>query len=204
MGDKNIQEIQINGKTIYIPDYYQRVDSMPDDPEESMPYMVQTENATCFALMFPVDESQSLPRTQEDLIAGIRQFLGENQGLIEVVAESDYVYSIVKTLKQPSGVQYVLTYQKFYPEFIHNIQAFFEETGVTGIRDNVVYEMCRRQDSVGTDEDPFSGWTQDPYDANVKTGALMNISEQEKFDEKFPGFPLSMCREFVRSLVVRG
>ncbi|MBP3804013.1 MAG: hypothetical protein J6I76_08965 [Oribacterium sp.] len=144
MGYKDIQEIQINGKTISIPDYYQRVDSMPDDPEGSLPYMVQTENATCFALMFPVDGSQSLPRTQEELIAGIRQFLGENQGLIEVVAEPDYVYSIVKTLKQPSGVQYVLTYQKFYPEFILNIQAFFEETGMTGIRDNVVYEMCRR------------------------------------------------------------
>ena len=135
-------------------------------------------------------------------IAGIRQFLGENQGLIEAIAETDYVFSIVKTLKQPSGVQYVLTYQKFYPEFILNIQAFFEETGMTGIRDNVVYEMCRRQNIVGTEDDPFSGWTQDPYDANVKTGALMNISEQKQFDEKFPGFPLSMCREFVRTLVM--
>ena len=202
MKNMDIQELHVNGKSVSIPKYYQRVDSMPDDPEGSLPYMVQTENATCFVLMFPVDESQSLPHTQDELIAGIRQFLGENQGLIEVVAESDYVYSIVKTLKQPSGVQYVLTYQKFYSEFILNIQAFFEETGMTGIRDNVVYEMCRRQNIVGTDDDPFSGWTQDPYDANVKTGALMNISEQEQFDEKFPGFPLSMCREFVRTLVM--
>ena len=202
MGNKDLQEIKINDKAVFIPDYYQRVDSMPDDPEGSLPYMVQTENATCFALIFPVDESQSLPREHKELIAGIRQFLNENQGLIEVVAEPDYVYSIVKTLKQPSGVQYVLTYQKFYPEFILNIQAFFEESGMTGIRDNVVYEMCRRQNIVGTDDDPFSGWTQDPYDANLKIGALMNISEQERFDEKFPGFPLSMCREFVRTLVM--
>ncbi|RFZ76022.1 hypothetical protein DS742_25815 [Lacrimispora amygdalina] len=202
MKNMDIQELHVNGKSVSIPKYYQRVDSMPDDPEGSLPYMVQTENAACFALIFPVDESQSLPRTQDELIAGIRQFLGENQGLIEAIAETDYVFSIVKTLKQPSGVQYVLTYQKFYPEFILNIQAFFEETGMTGIRDNVVYEMCRRQNIVGTEDDPFSGWTQDPYDANVKTGALMNISEQKQFDEKFPGFPLSMCREFVRTLVM--
>lgn len=202
MDRKDIQEIKVNDKVVAIPAYYQRVDSMPDDPEGSVPYMVQTENATCFALIFPVDESQSLPRTQEELVAGIRRFLGENQGLIEVVAELNYVYSIVKTLKQPSGVQYVLTYQRFYPEFILNIQAFFEESGMTGIRDNVVYEMCRRQNIVGTDDDPFSGWTQDPYDVNVKSGALMNISEQGQFDEKFPGFPLSMCREFVRTLVM--
>lgn len=202
MKNMDIQELHVNGKSVSIPKYYQRVDSMPDDPEGSLPYMVQTENAACFALIFPVDESQSLPRTQDELIAGIRQFLGENQGLIEAIAETDYVFSIVKTLKQPSGVQYVLTYQKFYPEFILNIQAFFEETGMTGIRDNVVYEMCCRQNIFGTEDDPFSGWTQDPYDANVKTGALMNISEQKQFDEKFPGFPLSMCREFVRTLVM--
>ena len=202
MKNMDIQELHVNGKSVSIPKYYQRVDSMPDDPEGSLPYMVQTENAACFALIFPVDESQSLPRTQDELIAGIRQFLGENQGLIEAIAETDYVFSIVKTLKQPSGVQYVLTYQKFYPEFILNIQAFFEETGMTGIRDNVVYEMCCRQNIVGPEDDPFSGWTQDPYDANVKTGALMNISEQKQFDEKFPGFPLSMCREFVRTLVM--
>lgn len=195
------QNVTINGRTISIPEYYQKADSMPDDPVDSIPYMAQTGNAMCFALIFPVDESKSLPRTKESLIAGIRQFLGENQGLIQVKAAEDYVYSIVKTLKEPSGVQYILTYQKFFPEFILNIQAFFEETGTTGIRDSVGYEMCRRQNLVGTDDDPFTGWARDPYDDSIKEGALMNLSEQEQFDAQFPGFPLSMCREFVRSLV---
>ena len=196
----NYQNVTINGKTVCIPEYYQRVDSMPDDPENSVPYMVQTENAMCFALVFPVDESKSLPRTKEALISGIRQFLGENQGLIQVEAAEDHVYSIVKTLKEPSGVQYILTYQKFLPEFILNIQAFFEEIGTTGIRDSVGYEMCRRQNLVGTEDDPFAGWARDPYDDSIREGALMNLSEREEFDEQFPGFPLSMCREFVRAL----
>ena len=195
-----IQKIAVNDKTISIPDYYQKVDSMPDDPENSIPFMVQTGNAMCFALIFPVDESKSLPRTKEDLIAGIRPFLGENQGLIQVEAFPDHVYSIVKSMKEPSGVQYILTYQKFYPEFILNIQAYFDEIGTTGMRDALAYEMCRRQNLVGSDDDPFAGWVRDPYDETIKTGALMNLSEMEQFDEQFPGFPLTMCREFLHTI----
>ncbi len=196
----NTQDITFNGKTITIPDYYQKVDSMPDDPENSVPYMVQTGNAMCFALIFPVDESKSLPRTKDSLISGIRSFLGENQGLIQVEADEDHVYSIVKSMKKPSGVQYILTYQRFYPEFILNIQAYFDEIGTTGMRDGLVYELCRRENLVGNDSDPFAGWVKDPYDESIKDGALMNLSELERFDTQFPGFPLTMCREFVRAI----
>ena len=202
VGDTEMKKqiITINGKNISIPEYYQKVDSMPDDPEGAIPYMVQTENAMCFALIFPEDESKSLPRNKESLIAGIRQFLGENQGLIQVETADDHVYSIVKTLNEPSGVQYILTYQKFYPEFILNIQAFFEEIGTTGMRDSLVYGWCRKQNLVGTDADPLAGWTRDPYDETIGEGALMNLSELEQFDEQFPGFPLTMCREFISTL----
>ena len=194
------QDVTINGKTISIPEYYQKVDSLPDDPEGSVPYMVQTPNAICLALITPVDESESLPRNKGHLIAGIRQFLSENQGLIQIEVAEDHVYSIVKTLMKPSGVHYTLTYQIFYPDFILNIQAHFEEIGTTGIRDNVVLGWYQRQNLVGNDVDPFAGWNRDPYDESIKEGALMNLSEQEQFDEKFPGFPLSMCREFVKAL----
>ena len=201
MNKTDIQKIEICGKDLYIPGYYQRVDSEPGDPEESMPFMVQSPNAMCLAFVFPTDESKSLPRNKEDLISGIRQFLTDKQGLIQVEVEPDYVYSIVKTLKEPSGVQYVLTYQRFYHEFILNIQGFFEEIGTTGIRDNTIFAMYKQQNLIGTEGDPFAGWTKDPYDDSIKNGALMNISEQERFDEKFPAFPLSLCREFIRTVV---
>lgn len=191
------QEVKVNGKSILIPDYYQKAAPMPDDPKDSVPYMVQTGNARCFVLIFPVDTSKSLPRTKESLIAGIRPCLGENQGLIQAEAYEDCVFSIVKTLKEPSGVQYILTYQKFYPEFILNIQAYFEEIGTTGIRDTIAYEICRGQNLVGYDDEPFAGWMRDPYDENIRDGALMNLSETEQFDRQFPGFPLTMCREFL-------
>ena len=64
----------------------------------------------------------------------------------------------------------------------------------------MVFEMFRREQAGGENEDPFKGWTCDPYDEKIDKGALMNISEQERFDEIFPGFPLSMCRELVRFL----
>ena len=103
------QNVTINGKSISIPEYYQKVDSLPDIPEDSVPYVVQTENALCLVLISAADYSKSLPKDKDSLIAGIRQYLGENQGLIQVETAEDYVYSIVKTLQEPSGVQYILT-----------------------------------------------------------------------------------------------
>ena len=192
------QEIYVNGETLCIPGYYQKVDSMPGDPENSVPYEVQTPNAGCIAFISAVDVSKALPRKQEELIGGIRHFLADNQGIIEVVTEKDYVYSIVKNLRKPSGVQYILTYQKFCGNLIVEIQAFFEENGTTGIRESMVYAVLHNEKLIGDEKKPLAGWTKDPYDENVKTGALMNISEQEQFDEKFPGFPLSMCRDFIK------
>ena len=93
-----------------------------------------------------------------------------------------------------------MTYQKFFSDFILNIQAYFEEIGTTGIRDTIGYELCRRQHLVGNGDDPFEGWAKDPYDETIKTGALMNLSEMEQFDEQFPGFPLTMCREFIHTI----
>ena len=195
------QVIKVNGESVAFPTYYQKVDSMPGDPENSVPYEVQTPNAGCIAFISAEDYSKALPREQDELIGGIRHFLSDNQGLIEVVAENDYVYSIVKNLKEPHGVQYILTYQKFYKDFLINIQGFFEEAGTTGIRETMVYALLKGEDVLGSDDDPFAGWMKDPYDDSITTGARMNLSEQEEFDEKFPGFPLSMCRELVKCLI---
>ena len=196
------QAISVNGVNIFIPEYYKKVDSMPGDPENSVPYEVQTENAGCIAFLSAVDYSRQLPREKDELISGIRHFLAENQGLIKVDVGKDYVYSIVKNLREPRGVQYILTYQRFCEDFILNVQAFFEEAGTTGIRDTMVYALCRNEGLLGDDdENPLAGWTQDPYDAEITKGALMNLSEQEQFDEQFPGFPLSVCREFINCVV---
>ncbi len=191
------KNILINGEKLSIPAYYQQVKSEPGDPDNSIPLVVNTEYARCIAFASPVDYSKALPRKQEDLIDGIRSYLADNQGLIKVVSEKDYVYSIVKNLKEPHGVQYILSYQRFCKDFILFVQAFFEEMGTTGLRDSMIFSLMKKEGKVGTKEDPFAGWTRDPYDETYRKGALMNISESEVFDEKFPGFPLTLCRELI-------
>ena len=88
---------------VSIPDYYQQVDSTSDDPEGSIPLMVRTGNAVCFMLLNPIRHDQAIPRDQENLIQGVRQFLGDNHGLIKIETGSDYSYSIVKTLLRKYG-----------------------------------------------------------------------------------------------------
>ncbi len=111
------------GMTVSIPDYYQKVKSEQEDPDNSIPFMVQTDNARCLAFVYPDVYEHAIPQGEETLIQGVRQFLAGNQGLVEIETGEDYAYSIVKTLKQPSGVQYILTYQKLFPEKIMCVQA---------------------------------------------------------------------------------
>ncbi len=194
------QDIVINGRIIQIPKYYQRVDSMPEDPANSVSYMASTENAMCLLIVYSVDFSGSLPHDASELISGVRHYLSENQGIIEAETDANHAYSIVKTIKEPSGVQYTLTYQRFLSDMIIQIQGFFEENGITGIRDNVVFEMCRRENLVGSEDNPLDGWMSDPFDPSITRGALMNLSERDQFDPMFPDSPLSMCRGVVSTL----
>ena len=195
----DMKSIEINGKTVYIPAYYQQVDSTPEDPEGSIPFMVKTDQAICFLLIYPIALSETVPREQTDLIQGISQFLTKKQALILAEADDDKAYSIVKTAMEPSGMEYTLTYQKFYKDFAINITGFFEEDGTTGFRDTMVYELCRRDGSVGSEKDPFAGWKLDPYGCADKDDLMMNLSEQEQYDEHFPAHPLSMCRELIKT-----
>jgi hypothetical protein len=196
------KNVIINEMSLNLPSYYQQVESMPDDPADSIPFMVQTGNASCLVLAKPITMDQAIPFEQRAAIDGIRSFLQENQGIIEVNGEEGYIYSIVKTLRKPSGVQYCLTYQQFFDrDHILMVQGFFDEIGTTGMRDAVVYELSIRKGMIGSDSDPSAGWAKDPYDPLYMQGALMNLSEQEQFDDKFPGHPLSMCRELVRTII---
>ena len=47
----------------------------------------------------------------------------------------------------------------------------------------------------------LAGWMRDPFDEDWKKGVLMSVSELEEFDQFFPGFPLTLCREFIGALI---
>ena len=198
----DLQKIDILGMTVTIPAFYRKLNSMPDDPPKSVSYGGHTEHTDCFIRIFPIRKADSFPKSKEEIILMTRHNMENDQGIIQIEAYEDYAYSIIKSMKEPHGVLYTLTFQKFYSDLTLNIQAFFEESGTTGIRDAAVFETCLRKKLVALEnEGRMKGWTRDPYDASITQGALMNLSEREQFDAAFPDFPLSMCRKLVKSMI---
>lgn len=194
------KKVQVQADTLYIPEEYQTMELGANAPQGAAGYAITTDNAYGYVLIMTQDLSKSLPREQEDLVKGIRHYLKENQGLVEVVTGDDYVYSIVKTLRDPVGVEYLMTYHKYFDDHILVAQAYFTETGMTGIRESMVGVILANKGVLKLGE-PDNGWNFDPYDPDIKTGARMNLSEKREYDAMFPGFPLSECRRLIKSIL---
>jgi len=191
--------------TVDIPDMFVKMESLPEDPQDSVSYGIRDSGTGSFLMIYPIPNAQAMPLTEPQIIIdSIHRFMNENQGLIKVDAgctESGhiYAYSIVKNLKEPSGVQYILTFQIEHGAEVINVQAFFDEMGMTGMRDAMVYDKAVRDGFVK--QGSFDGWSCDPYDPDYTQGKPMNLSEDERYDSSFPQHPLSEARSFVRYLI---
>lgn len=194
------KKVQIYGDTIYIPAEYQTIELEADAPQGAEGYEIITDNTYGYVVIMPQDLSKSLPREQDNLVKGIRHYLKENQGLVEVVTCDDYVYSIIKTLQDPFGVEYLMTYHKYFVDHILVAQACFNERGMTGIRESMVGVILANKGVLKLGE-PDNGWNFDPYDPSIKTGERMNLSENREYDAMFPGFPLTECRRLVKCIL---
>jgi len=194
-----------NSMTADIPDKFRKMDSMPEDPKDSVAYGMANSGTQSFVLIYPLPLSEAMPLTEPQIIIdSIHQFMNEKQGLIKVdsgktAAGRTFAYSIVKSLKDPVGVQYILTFQMEQGEEVTDVQAFFDESGMTGMRDNMVYGMALRDGLVT--QGTFEGWMEDPYDPEYTDGVRMNLSEDEQYDQAFPEHPLSEARSFVQYLI---
>lgn len=203
------RQIVIGQCEISIPDYFQQVDSIPGDPEGSISLMAQSDNAVCLVMLQPVSAEDAMPFDDPQIVIdGIHECMSEDQGLLEVETGGDkgnrYIYSIVKTLKNAEvsgGIQYTLTLDKECGDGIIQAQGFFDEIGITGLRDTKVFHFYSTMD--GWDQ-TRTDWTRDPYDADYKHGKLMNKSEFREFDLLFPAHPLSMAREFALTVSTDG
>lgn len=194
-----------NSLGIVLPKEFIKVNSMPDDPENSSAYVKQTSNSINFIMVYPISKEASMPFDNEKtVITGIHGALGEHQGLIEVKSGitqngKRYIYSIVKSKKQPSGIQYVLTMHIDNSHNILNIQGFFDENGMTGFRDTTIMNKLISEGKIVSPN--MDNWMQDPYDLNYKKGLLMNASENAEYDSMFPNHPLSEMRMLIKYLV---
>lgn len=195
-----------NGIIIVLSDSWQILKAMPEDPPGTQVFGTAADNCECFILAYPNNLHQTMPfENTQEVIDGIHETLSEDQALIEVKsvisAKSKMIYSIIKTKKQPHGVQYTLTMDVAIQNNAIRVQGFFDEVGITGQRDAIVYELKRRD---GTVTSGFDGWISDPYDADYRKGQfLMNISEKIEYDAMFPQHPLSTARALVTELSVR-
>ena len=140
----------------------------------------------------------------QGIIDCLHNIIGDEQGIIEVKSGDTasgipFVYTVVKTLKKPSGVQYTLTLQLDFGTYVLNLQGQFGEEGFTGMRDAAVWEYAMREGIISSTD--RSRWSTDPYCPDFKKGVPMNLSEQERFDEVFQAHPLSELRRFVQFFV---
>ena len=190
--------------TLKLPAIYRKIQTLPDDPLDSIAYGMQTPNALCMILAYPIPYEKTMPLNKEMVIDGIRHYLAESQGIIQVECDSTnnnvpYIYSIVKNISQ-EGSLYILT-MHFVDEIrqeAYAISAQFQEIGTTGIRETNVYEYARRNNMV---DEEANGWVKDPYDENFTYGIPMNLSENEMFDSAFPSHPLTQLRELLTYII---
>ena len=195
----------LSGKSFLIPGDFLKAKPLPDDPPGSIVFEKDTPDATNILIFFFIEKSEALPFDDRDgLIDSLHHCLGENQGIIAVrTGKTDagvsFVFTIVKNLKQPSGVQYILTLQMDFDSMVLNLQGYFDEEGVTGTRDAAVYEYAMREGIISSQDK--SKWCADPYSPDFRSGALLNLAEQEEFDDSFPTHPLSELRRFVKTFI---
>ena len=146
------------------------------------------------------------PDDVDGLIDEIHSNLSESQGIIEVRNGEtkrgyQYIYSIVKTLREPSGVNYDLRLNLFCEKEIVEVQARFTEINMTGTRESACIELARRAGLVDVFKDGFDGWASDPYDPNFTKGKLKNLAEKEGLDGLFPENPLSQAHELLLAIL---
>ena len=185
-----------------VPDDYQKLDPLPEDPEGCVSYGKQTESALCMVSIYPIDVEDAMDfNDTEALINGIHHTLAENQALIEVengrrTSGFPYIYSIVKTYNgEEEGVGYtlVLDFLLRPNSSLVRVQGFFQEYGITGERDATIF--ARLSQDKGFSED---SWCFDPYDPDSEASYKMNQSELAEYDELFPDHPLTQCRMLIR------
>lgn len=197
------------GNTDFIFDEnYQKLNSLPEDPNDSVSFGARTENAECFVMVYPIPTEKAMPFDNcKSVIDGIHECLGNDQGLIEVEngntkAGFPYIQSIVKTFdSEHHGVSYCLTLHIKYRDTVLQIQGFFNEAGTTGVRDSYVFAALQQKGVVKATENEIEGWNRDPYDESFKRGNLKNCSEDKDFDQFFPAHPLSECRRILQYIL---
>ena len=106
--------------------------------------------------------------------------------------------------ENPRGLMYVASIIIPFRDFSFVLKTICSEHGTTGLRTAVVLAQLMSQGKVkmGTSSE-LIGWFADPYDPNFRADLLRNLADDEEYDAKFPGHPLSRARRLLRTVEER-
>lgn len=200
-------DIKVKSLSVNIPDEYMKVKPLPQEDPDSIIYGTEYEESLNIMFIEELECKDSLPFGRVGMLVDIiHNSLVENQGIIEcnmgkTSAGDEYIYSIVKTGLDDSGVNYNLVLQMLKGGKVLSVQAICEERGITGIRDAIVFATVSPEAAGMNENGPFEGWMCDPFDPDYKKGLLMNLSEDRKYDEQFPEHPLTQARLLLKHLI---
>lgn len=202
--EKLLPEIDIRS-LLNLPEEYKVLEKTSAAPMYCVNYGKKTSSCLSFIQAFPIIPGRNMEYYNETtIIKGIQKSLSDDGALIEVKvgrtnSGNQFSYSIIKLKKEASGVLYYLIMYVAYENIAINIKGDFIESGTTGLRDTMVWELARREGIVSSTDN--SKWCFDPYDKTSKRPYLMNLSEKEEYDEMFPDYPLSQCRKFIQIVI---
>lgn len=167
-------------------------------------YIFCSNNSTLFLAIPPCLLNDTVAN-KESTILDFRKQVGDKFGLIEVEegntkSGKHFCYNIIKA-HEDNGVIYHLCLLLQADSDVLVIACSGIEEGTKGQRDATVFELERLKNNVHLNESGVVGWNRDPYDETIKTGLLMNLAEQTKYDSMFPLHPLSQLRELVQFII---
>ncbi len=214
LADKFSREKENTELPLTTPDYYSRIKKKPPKgagiPKDAVIIGAANEGTSALVVCFTVSPDASMPFVDTDeVINRLRNELSDNEGIIVVGSGvtnegKEYVYNILKRKHDnqkeiPVVVEYSLNMNIKVADAIWFLNGSFTEVGTTGVRDSTMYAVYLNASD--REDLEIRPWTSDPYDPDHKEGFLMNLSEQEELDEKFPLHPLSEARRFVKFLI---
>jgi len=184
-----------------LPKHFQKLKNTEGDAPGVSFYGFEDAQHRAFIKIEPTFDDACMPLDNKMVIDGFHNGKDETSGLIKVQSGKtgkgiDYAFFIIKSREQKDGHPSVLYYSSF--DFVngdnsYEFQMYFEENGITGVRDSMIFAKSRLSG--------FDGWMRDPYESNYKVGFLMNLSEDEKYDKLFPNHPLSQLRKVIQFII---
>lgn len=199
---------------LLIPNEYQLINEV--FPEMGFPtregemFGIRTDefNAIILKCIVPEEVAMNFDDSQS-IIDDFHNDIPKNAGLIEsghgkTENMNKYVYFIMKHgLKGEDnahlGNEYTMNMNVKIDEDVYFIQSSFAEEGITGVREAFILDALAKE--YGSLQDAWNQISSDPYDASYSNGFLMNLSEDEIYDDLFPNHPLSKAREFVEFIL---